>query len=113
MAIASDVLTPTWESINDTDFYLKPLSGIEFMEVAEDVKFDLNGNALISAKTCQVILNYGLQGWRNYRDPNGEEIAFSGSQHANISRIQMEDIKPVTLAILAKSTLGVDDQKKS
>lgn len=113
MAVASDVLTPTWETINGTDFYLKPLSGIEFMEVSEDVKFDMKGNALISAKTCSIVLNYGLIGWRNYKDAKGEEILFSGSQVQNISRLRLVDIKPITLAILDKSNMGEEDEKKS
>lgn len=113
MATASDVLTPSWETVNDTDFYLKPLSGIEFMEVAEDVKFDLDGNALISAKTCRVIMGYGLIGWRAYKDAKGVDIPFSASQRQNLARLELEDIKPITLAILEKSNLGAVDEKKS
>lgn len=113
MATAAEVLTSTWEKINDSEFLLKPLSGIEFMAVGEHVRIDPKGNAILSAAAYRLVLEFGLLNWRNFRDAEGNEVYFDSSMAKNIDRLSFEDIKPIALCILAKSQIGDEAEKKS
>lgn len=114
MATAAKVLTATWEEINGSEFLLKPLSGIEFMEVSEEVRVNQStGDIQITAKAQYRALEKGLQGWRKFSDEDGNAVLFSGSMPQNISRLQMEDVKDIAIAIITRSQVVEDEAKKS
>lgn len=114
MATAAKVLTATWETINGSDFLLQPLSGIEFMQVSEEVKMDeATGAFRIPARAQRIALELGLKGWRNFKDDDGNEVFFTGSMAQNIARLQMEDVKEIAIEIISRSQVVEEELKKS
>ncbi len=54
------------EDVIPTQFQIRPLTGLEYMEVVETP-------GMASLKKA---FRYGLQGWRNLKDENGNDIEF-------------------------------------
>ena len=111
MASAIEVLSPTWVEIEGSEFYLKPLSGIEMMEVTEKVQVNEDGSVFINSSLCKLLIHYGLKGWKNFNDSKGP-VVYGSSQAANIDRLPLELIRPLALEILDKSQIGEGDEKK-
>lgn len=110
MATALSVMEPTWETVKDTDFLIKPLDGKDMLRVSDVVKIEGN-NVLLTADACVVLIRHGLMGWRNFQDSKGNEVLFTNNQEDNISRIPFEVVRPLALAILTKSNVGPEDEK--
>jgi len=113
MATARKVLAPSWETIHDTDWLLKPLTGLEMEEVREGITIEDDGSVTIGAKGCRAALYYGLKGWRNFKDEDGNEVEFVSAQLQNLERIPFESVQVLTITILGLSSVGDEDAKKS
>ena len=114
MATARKVLTPSWETIDGTDWLLKPLTGLEMEEVREGISINDDGSVTVNSKGCRAALYHGLKGWRNFPDEEGEEVPFSASaQLQNLERIPFELVQTLAMSILARSYVGDEDTKKS
>lgn len=113
MATARKVLAPSWETVDDTDWLLKPLTGLEMEEVREGITVNDDGSVTVGAKGCRAALYHGLKGWRNFPDESGAEEPFSTAQLQNLDRVPFELVQTLVTLILARSYLGDDDAKKS
>lgn len=113
MATARKVLAPSWETVDDTDWLLKPLTGLEMEEVREGIKVNDDGTVTVNAKGCRAALYHGLKGWRNFPDESGVDVPFGNAQLQNLDLVPFELIQTLAASILARSYLGDDDAKKS
>ena len=111
MATAVGVLEATWEPVQDSEFYLKPLDGKDMLRVSEVVTFDRDKQALINAEACITLLRYGLCGWRSFKDAEGNEPVFGANQDDNLAQIPFNLVRPLAMIIFGKSELGAADSK--
>lgn len=119
MPTALSRLEPTWyileserEDKNATEFSLKPLSGLEFMRVAELVKVNREGGVELNAVACDEILRWGLKGWRRFFDEEGAPVPFSKTFDTNISRLPNSAITELAWEVLLRSQLSEAAKKK-
>ncbi len=107
-----------------TVFRLKPLSWRDREAISEQQVFTTrSGMGYVPANQeakIRKILSAGLMGWRNLRDENGSDVAFSMEVKGGERRIPdelLERIAPfrmeLTEAILDASSLGADAKKNS
>lgn len=113
MATAREVLAPSWETIDGTDWLLKPLTGLEMEEVREGIKVEDDGSVTIGAKGCRAALYYGLKNWRKFTDASGSEVQFVSSHIQNLDRIPFELVQTLARTIIDRSFIAEDDVKKS
>ncbi len=111
MATALDVMEATWEAIDGSDFYIKPLDGKDMLRVSDVVTFDDKGRTLINAEACIVLLRHGLAGWKNFADSEGNAVVFSANAEENLARIPFNLVRTLALKIFLKSSLGAEDEK--
>lgn len=96
------------EDESPTRFRLRPLNGLQYMEVISELSRGDDGQLRISGKGMKLALQYGLVGWSNFRDSDGKEIKFNP--------VNVEKIPPVILSELAgeiinRSEIGEDERK--
>lgn len=96
------------DSDNPTKFRLRPLNGMQYMEVMSELIRNDDGQLRISGKGMKMALQYGLIGWSNFRDEDGNELKF------NI--LNVEKIPPVILSelaseIISRSEIGEEERK--
>lgn len=111
MATANDVMQPTWEAIDGTDYLVKPLESIEMLEVSESLSINDRNEVIFTAALCRKLLTYGLKGWRNFFDSSNEEVFFTRNQEENINRIPVGSIRPLAMLIFSKCRVGAEDEK--
>jgi len=111
MATALSVMTATWEEIEGSSFFIKPLDGKDMLRVSDAVTFDKAGNTLINADACIVLLTHGLLGWKNFADEEGNEVIFSANQNDNLARIPFNLVRTLALTIFTNSSLGAEAEK--
>ena len=110
MATALSVMEPTWETIDGSDFLIKPLDGKDMLRVSDVVKIEGN-SVLLTADACVVLLRHGLVGWRNFADAEGNQVLFTNNQEDNLARIPFNIVRSLAVAILARSNVGAEDEK--
>ena len=96
---------PTADNTNDnkTSFKLKPLNGMQGLEVMQELRFDENRKPLLTAKGLQLALKYGLDGWENFLDESGQPVFFTIN---NINRVRTDILAELASEIINKSALG-------
>ena len=77
--IAAEFYTPTTEidEENPTRFKLKPLNGIDYMNVITESGTNADGNFVLSASSGQRALKSGLVDWENFTFADGKDVKFS------------------------------------
>jgi hypothetical protein len=108
-------LSPTWYTPEDqqgqddpVEFKLKPLSGLERLEVSGETRTDSNGELILTAKGLILAVRYGLIGWRRVLDEQGREIKFNTQA---IGKLSPELLAELSGVILERSTLGGEEKK--
>lgn len=99
-------VAPFKHKIDDVEFTIRGLTGIELLEVKDYVIVDPEKNTLIPAKGCAIALKYGLLGWEGF------DVEFS-THSENMSVLPSQAIHELALEVLEHSDLGVEDKKKS
>ena len=97
------------DSESPTTFKLKPLNGMQYMEVISELKSD-GGETRLSGKGMHLAINHGLVGWDNFSDDNGKAVKFNP---ANINKIPPIVLAELAGEIVSKSELGVTETKNS
>lgn len=91
-----------------TAFLLKPLTGVEYMQVFMHMLADDEGVGL-SERGVTNAIKFGLIGWRNFNNASGEAIPFS--------RANFDFINGMVLIAIAEKILEISEpsnnQKKT
>lgn len=119
MAIkATSVIKPDWYTPEDekeeespTRFKLKPLDGIQYMDVMSEVAKNLDGDIQITGRGLKLVVKWGVVGWENFVDPDtGKEIKYSPH---NMQRVPPLVLSELVSEILERSEIGEDQTKNS
>ena len=92
------------------EYTLKPLSGLEHMEVMAYAEMNDQGNIVYTGKSLRRAIAYGLKGWSNVFDSDGEELPFS---QQNIDRLPPLDLHQIGNEIINRSQLTGAERKNS
>ena len=95
---------------NPAEFTLKPLNGLEFMEVMNEMYRDENGVLRMPGEALKKAINFGVRGWKNFLDPQGEDVPFNKS---NIPLIPAPVLSDLANKIISISEVGVAERKNS
>lgn len=98
------------DSATPTRFMLRPLDGIERL----DVSFyrDELGNMSLSSAAARAALKYGLQGWENLMDEDGSPVIYSPvDRDANLKRLPAELVAELATEIFVRSVLTEAERK--
>lgn len=97
------------EDVEDpTRYYIKPLDGLQFMEVAANGDILKDGSFIPSHTGRMLLLRHGLKGWENVLEPDGKPLEFN---LARIKFLNANHLIELTNEILERSSLGAEDQK--
>jgi len=104
--------TPIAERENDnpTTFDLKPLNGVEYMEVCAELIPDGVGGADLPHAGGVICLKHGLVGWSNLLDENGQEIVFN---KLNFGRVPSAILSELATEIFVRAEVGEPERKNS
>lgn len=95
-------------------FKLRGLNGIEFMEVMADAKSDETGNRVdLTPQGLRTAIRYGLLGWQNFNDAEGNRVRFFGDMNKNLARLRLTQLTELAGQIIEASDIGEDDAKNS
>jgi hypothetical protein len=116
MAItAIDNLSPSWytpdcEKDEDvpTRFNLRPLDGLEYMEVISEVTKHDSGDFAITSKGMQKAIRSGVVGWENFKGSTGKDIKFSPH---NLNKVPPLILQELAGEIIERSELGAEAEK--
>ena len=109
--------TPTWFTPTDqrdkdidrpTRYKLKPLDGIQFLEVAANGDTQADGTFMPNHKGRLLLLRNGIKGWENVVDHDDETLEFN---IARIKFIPAPHLVECVNEILERSALGAADEK--
>jgi hypothetical protein len=101
--IAPDWFEPEQTGENPTRFKLKPLNGLNYLELLAG----LDGQKL-TARSIDAALQYGLVAWENFKDFDGNEIEHSVR---NFERIPPMTINAIVNEIMNISQLSGEERK--
>jgi len=111
-----DGLVPFWhvpegQGDNDapTEFNLKPLDGMQHAEVYAECKI-ADGMVTLSSSAIQLCLKYGLVGWKNFNDDEGQPIGFSRN---NIRTVPGDTLLELATRVFNSSYLTAGQEKNS
>ncbi len=65
------------EEDSPAEFTLKPLNGLEYMEVIGQLINDEDLGWQITGRGLRIAISYGVIGWTEFNDADGKEIKFS------------------------------------
>ena len=93
-----------------TVFKLRPLNGMQHMEVLREFEVDPDDKkkGSISTKGLMIALRHGLVGWENFNDSAGSPIAFTRD---NIGLIPPFILHEIAIEISNRSDLGDTGRK--
>lgn len=95
-------ITPDWyvpeeekDKADAARYRIRPLDGMEYLEVVPHMFVDADGYIRYDGKAMQILIRYGLEGWENHCDPEtGKELEFS--------RDAVRRLPPLRLKMLAQ-----------
>jgi len=96
--------------VNPAEFNLKPLSGLEYMEVMSEMFQAEDGSIRMPGSALRLAISYGLKGWKNFFDETGEDVPFS---KPNVGRLPATVLSDLANKIISISELGVAERKNS
>lgn len=116
MLKALNPLTPEWYTPraevaqqNPTRFRIKPLSGVEAMDL--ELFKDVEGNTRISGRSAKTILRHGLSDWENF-GTDTETIPFkAGNPDENIARLSTDIADELVAEIFRRTVLQETERK--
>lgn len=88
---------------NATVFELRPLSGLELLDIMDAAE---HGRRAV----FYTGLKYGLLGWKNVKGKEGD-VKFSDDMEENIGRLNVPTITELYLEIKRRSELSEDEKK--
>ncbi|SBS29106.1 hypothetical protein MSP8886_01440 [Marinomonas spartinae] len=75
-------IAPTWfksdrDESGDVEWLLKPLSGLEFMQVQSGASINSEGHFTYSGQAMRDALRFAIQNWKGFFDAEGKPIEYS------------------------------------
>jgi len=113
--VATAKILPTWEKPfddGDFEFLYKPLSGVEFETCMQFIEILPGGGCAYVGDGLSHILSFGLKGWKNFKDADGNDVEFSRITKENIDRLPFEIVRYITNHIIKNSHITDDEKKK-
>jgi len=107
---SSYVLKAQKEESDQTQFMIKPLTGLEHMEVLALADAGDQGQMIYAGKSLKLALMFGLKGWENLCDQDGKAIEFN---RLNIDLLPPLDLHELAQEILTRSELTSTERKNS
>lgn len=89
-----------------TVFLLRPLSGVEQFEVVE---MEVGRGSKTEANRS--VLKYGLCGWSNFKDQDGQDVPFSGFMADNLQRLTIAQFVELAREIQERTKLNEQEKK--
>lgn len=89
-----------------TTFTLKPLNGLQHMEVLREI----DDKGFFTSRGLKLALQYGLAGWENFNDEHGTPVPFSTVNFAAVPPFILHEIG---VEIINRSSLGETERKNS
>jgi hypothetical protein len=116
MLKALNPLTPEWYTPkteegkdNPTRFKIRPLSGVEAMDL--ELFRDVDGNTRITGRSARTILRHGLIDWENF-GTDAEKVVFkTGNPDENIARLPNEIADELVAEVFRRTVLMEADRK--
>ena len=107
--ISPFVYAPEGDDVEDaTKFKLKPFDGEQYNDVHFDLSMDEAGNMRVTGKGVAKALAYGLIGWENFNNDNGEPVEFTPS---NFKLIPGATRLKIASKLIAESTIAGVQEK--
>lgn len=105
-------MAPGWFQPEDCDaeFRIRPLNGLEQMEVADLIVVPENGDLICTPQACIAALRGGLLDWKDITDDADDELTFSS---ANLLRLDAAHLIPVGREILRRTFITEEEKKTS
>ena len=107
-------LAPEWytpkqdgEENEQTAWHLKPMDGMEYMEVMS-ISQVVDGFIDFTPDAVRLVIKYGLIGWRNFKDENGNDLVFNT---ANVRLIDSNHLTEIAQQIILRSSLSAAQKK--
>jgi hypothetical protein len=93
-----------------TRFNLRPLDGIELLDVS--YHRDEQGNLSLSSAAARSALKHGLLGWENLVDETGTQVLFNPvDRDMNLKRLPAELVVELSTEIFVRSILSEQERK--
>ena len=96
------------DSDDQTVFKLKPLNGLQYMDVIAELRTDENGEAGLTGKGLGLAIKYGLAGWENFNDEDEKELKFN---KLNVSKVPPIVLTELAGEIINRSEAGGEERK--
>lgn len=97
------------EAPDATQFLIRPLSGPERADV--ELYRDASGNWTFTGESVRALLRFGLRGWKNFRDDEGEVLFVRGDDRANLARLDLVTTTELAMEIWMRSALTEEQRK--
>lgn len=97
------------DSSTPTRFMLRPLDGIERLDVA--FYRDDFGNISLSSNAAKSALKYGLMGWENFMNEDGSPVLYTADRDANMKLLPAELVVELATEIWVRSVLTEEERK--
>ena len=98
------------DAVDAATYTLKPLSGLEHMEVMASNEINEQGQIVYTGRSLRMAIKYGLKGWDGVCDADGEALGYS---HANVERLPPLDLHRIANEILRRSEITGEERKNS
>lgn len=107
--VVSDYIHPSEEGEeNPTVFKLRPLNGLVYMEVMNELSRNEDGSFKVAGHGLNLILKHGLIDWVNFNDENGKAIPFNT---INLARVPPTILTHIANEIVRRSETGAEERK--
>ena len=92
---------------NQTEYNIRPLNGMQYAQVVARCVFK-DGYLCVTEDAIPLIIQFGLLGWKNMLDGEGNEVDFD---RALVNNIPGTDLFALARKIFTKSTLAESEKK--
>lgn len=87
----------------------KPMDGLQAMKVLAECK-NINGEVIPSGDALEMTIGYGLVGWKNIKNEEGEALGFN---RGLIGKVSANHLGEVAMIILNNSNISDEETKNS
>lgn len=89
-------------------FRLRPLTGPQYLEMISEMVRDSEGQTRLSGRGLRRVIEWGLVGWSNILDENGQPFKFS---QQNVALIPPLVLSEIASEIINRSEIGEEQEK--
>lgn len=106
-------VAPTWfksgrDESGQVEWLLKPLSGLEFMQVQSGASVSAEGYFVYNGQSIRDALRLGIQGWKGVVDEKGEPLIYN---HFMLDMVPQKYLNEVFNEIINRAFISETDRK--